>query len=93
MTHVHGSGTISRASRQATAAIGKATSACSPVLLLILIAIILLTPLAWLVSTALKEQAQIFTYPPEWIPNPVLWSNFREVDHRSIHSVVTPPTP
>ena len=31
-----------------------------------------------MVSTALKEQAQIFTYPPEWIPDPVLWSNFRE---------------
>jgi multiple sugar transport system permease protein len=47
-------------------------------LLLIFITIILLTPLAWMVSTALKEQAQIFTYPPEWIPSPVLWSNFRE---------------
>jgi multiple sugar transport system permease protein len=47
-------------------------------LLLIFITIILLTPLAWMVSTALKEQAQIFTYPPEWIPNPVLWENFRE---------------
>ena len=46
--------------------------------LLILIAIILLTPLAWMISTALKGQAQIFTYPPEWIPDPVLWSNFHE---------------
>ena len=45
-------------------------------LLLILIAVIILTPLAWLVSTALKEQKQIFTYPPEWIPNPAVWSNF-----------------
>jgi multiple sugar transport system permease protein len=47
-------------------------------LLLIVITIILVAPLAWMVSTALKEQAQIFTYPPEWIPNPALWSNFRE---------------
>ncbi len=46
--------------------------------LLIAITIILLTPLGWMVSTALKEQAQIFTYPPEWIPDPALWSNFRE---------------
>ncbi len=48
------------------------------ILLLVSFTIILLTPLAWMVSTALKEQAQIFTYPPEWIPSPVLWSNFRE---------------
>jgi multiple sugar transport system permease protein len=46
--------------------------------LLIFFTIILLTPLVWMVSTALKDQAQIFTYPPEWIPNPALWSNFRE---------------
>ena len=45
-------------------------------LLLLLIAVFLLTPLAWLVSTALKEQKQIFTYPPEWIPSPAVWSNF-----------------
>jgi multiple sugar transport system permease protein len=45
-------------------------------LLLVLITIILLTPLVWLVSSALKDTGQIFTYPPEWIPDPVLWSNF-----------------
>ena len=54
----------------------RATEQFLAVLLLILIAVIMLTPLAWLVSTALKEQKQIFTYPPEWIPNPAVWSNF-----------------
>jgi len=48
------------------------------IFLLITITILLLTPLGWLVSTALKGQQQIFTYPPEWIPAPALWSNFRE---------------
>jgi multiple sugar transport system permease protein len=48
------------------------------VALLVLLAIIVLSPLGWMVSTALKERQQIFTYPPEWIPSPVLWSNFRE---------------
>jgi multiple sugar transport system permease protein len=43
---------------------------------LVLVAIILLIPLGWLLSTALKDYGQIFTYPPEWIPDPVLWSNF-----------------
>jgi multiple sugar transport system permease protein len=47
-------------------------------LLLVFITIILLAPLVWMFSTALKEQAQIFSYPPEWIPNPALWSNFSE---------------
>ena len=38
---------------------------------------ILLTPFAWLLSTALKsESADLFAYPPQWIPAPVVWSNF-----------------
>ncbi len=36
--------------------------------LLILGTIITTLPFAWLVSTSLKSQAQVFTYPPEWIP-------------------------
>lgn len=48
------------------------------ILLLFVLAIIMLTPLAWMFSTALKENQQIFSYPPEWIPSPTLWSNFRE---------------
>ena len=35
-------------------------------------------PFLWMVSTALKVPKQIFTYPPVWIPNPVMWSNFKE---------------
>lgn len=35
-------------------------------------------PFAWLVSTSLKNRIQIFTYPPEWIPNPWVWSNYKE---------------
>ncbi len=47
-------------------------------LVLVFMTILLLAPLAWLLSTALKEQSQIFRYPPEWIPNPFVWSNFRD---------------
>ena len=37
----------------------------------------LLAPFAWLLSTALKsESADLFVYPPEWIPDPVVWGNF-----------------
>lgn len=46
-------------------------------LLLLLIGILLLAPFAWLLSTALKsESADLFAYPPQWIPRPVVWSNF-----------------
>ena len=47
-------------------------------IVLVILAIMMLFPLGWMASTALKERKQIFTYPPEWIPDPVLWSNFRE---------------
>lgn len=41
-------------------------------------ALLFMLPLLWMLSTALKESKQIFVYPPQWIPNPVLWSNFSE---------------
>ena len=37
-----------------------------------------LFPLFWMVTTALKPESQIFVWPPQWIPNPVMWSNFKE---------------
>lgn len=33
-------------------------------------------PLVWMLSTSLKVEAQIFSYPPIWIPNPVKWQNY-----------------
>jgi len=47
-------------------------------IVLVILTIMMLFPLGWMVSTALKERKQIFTYPPQWIPDPILWSNFRE---------------
>jgi len=38
--------------------------------------VIMLLPVAWLVSTSLKEPGQVFRFPPEWIPNPVRWQNY-----------------
>ena len=37
-----------------------------------------LFPLLWMVTTALKPDTQLFAYPPEWIPRPPIWSNFRD---------------
>lgn len=47
-------------------------------LLLIGGAIVMIVPFLWLVSTSLKEQRQIFLYPPQWIPNPIRWQNYPE---------------
>lgn len=41
-------------------------------------AIIFLTPLVWMLSTALKLPNQIFVYPPQWIPDPPQWNNFAD---------------
>src|SRR6478736_1679524 len=47
-------------------------------IVLMILTVMILFPLGWMVSTALKERKQIFTYPPERIPDPALWSNFRD---------------
>ncbi len=45
-------------------------------LALILGGLLMLAPLAWMVSTSLKQPGQIFIYPPQWIPRPVAWENY-----------------
>jgi len=42
-------------------------------------AITFLIPLVWMFVTSLKIPAQIYVYPPEWIPNPVKWGNYLQV--------------
>ncbi|OUC08205.1 hypothetical protein RY27_10365, partial [Litorilinea aerophila] len=41
--------------------------------------VMMLIPLAWTISTSLKTMQQIAVWPPEWIPNPVMWRNYIEV--------------
>ena len=35
-------------------------------------------PLAWTLSTSLKSVGQIYLFPPQWIPDPIRWQNYRE---------------
>jgi len=35
-----------------------------------------LLPFYWMASSALKDDNQVFTVPPRWIPNPVVWANY-----------------
>ena len=45
-------------------------------LLLILGAIVMVMPFAWMISTSLKSQNEVFSYPPEWIPSTPIWENY-----------------
>ena len=35
-----------------------------------------MAPLAWMLSTALKSNEQLYQIPSPWIPDPVMWENF-----------------
>lgn len=45
-------------------------------IIMISISIVVLIPLFWMISTALKSNANIYAWPPEWIPKPAHWENF-----------------
>jgi multiple sugar transport system permease protein len=41
-------------------------------------AAVMLMPFVYMISTSLKPSTQVYLYPPQWIPNPVVWSNYGE---------------
>ncbi len=47
-------------------------------ILLISGSVVMILPFVWLLRSSLMETAQIFIFPPQWIPDPVKWSNFIE---------------
>jgi multiple sugar transport system permease protein len=42
----------------------------------VLVALACSVPLFYILSTSLKEQQLLFTYPPNWIPSHLYWGNF-----------------
>src|SRR5579883_287914 len=46
-------------------------------IVLIALGITFLMPLLWLVSTSLKASGTELRYPPQWIPNPIVWANYK----------------
>ena len=44
--------------------------------MLLVMAFVMVMPFVWLVSSSLKSQIEIFSYPPKWIPNPIHWENY-----------------
>jgi multiple sugar transport system permease protein len=51
--------------------------------IMIVLSAIFLIPLLWMVSSSLKQQGEVFAYPPIWIPNPPQWGNYVEALHRA----------
>lgn len=47
-------------------------------LTLIVISILCLLPFYWMIRSSLMDMTQIFAMPPEWIPNPIRFSNYKE---------------
>lgn len=48
-------------------------------LLLLCLVFFTIFPFLWMISTSLKYDAQVFTNPIQWIPNPVNWNNYLRV--------------
>lgn len=47
--------------------------------ILLLGAVVMLIPLAWLLSSSFKASGRIFVFPPEWIPDPWQLENYPNV--------------
>ena len=45
--------------------------------LLVVLSFIFLFPFFWMITSSLKSDAQIFLWPPQWIPNPAHWENYK----------------
>ena len=46
---------------------------------MVLFSLVFLIPMLWMVSTSFKSRAQTWLFPPEWIPNPVVWEHFPRI--------------
>lgn len=47
-------------------------------ILLIFVGIFFFFPIIWLLDTSLKSNAQIFVFPPQWIPKPIMFENYKK---------------
>jgi len=41
--------------------------------------VVTVLPFLWMLSTSLKEAGQTMTFPPKWIPEPVVWRNYIKI--------------
>ena len=45
-------------------------------IIVITFSFVILIPVLWMLSTALKELSEVFLFPPRWIPAKLNWGNF-----------------
>lgn len=49
--------------------------------LMLLGGLTMLLPFLWMVSTSLKQPRDVFQSPPQWIADPLVWSNYADIWH------------
>ena len=47
--------------------------------ILIIMALIMLLPFAWMLSASIKFNKDVFTFPIQWIPDQPQWSNYIKI--------------
>jgi multiple sugar transport system permease protein len=57
---------------------GDATARLIILIILIIGAVMMFAPFAFLISSSLKEETQVFQIPIQWIPNPARWLNYSD---------------
>lgn len=45
-------------------------------ILMSVIAVIMVIPFVWMLSTSFKENGKVLIFPPQWIPKPWIWENY-----------------
>lgn len=45
-------------------------------ILMSVIAVVMVIPFVWMLSTSLKENGKVLIFPPQWIPKPWIWENY-----------------
>ncbi|MEK0286831.1 carbohydrate ABC transporter permease [Caldifermentibacillus hisashii] len=59
----------------------KRTKVANSIIFLILLAgaVIMIAPLLWMLSTSVKDKADVFALPPVWIPDDINWEKYKEI--------------
>jgi len=57
---------------------GEALSQALIIAVLIIGAIVMFAPFAFLISSSLKIETQVFQFPIQWLPDPVRWQNYTD---------------
>lgn len=60
-------------------ALGKLSSNVIWFLVVTALALAVILPFIWMITTSLKNQTEVFAYPPTWIPKQIQWQNYLEV--------------